>query len=389
VGVAASAPYPTGGRIDIDRTETWSQALLLEVVCHELGHALGLPHSNNNASIMFPTTTGRTVIDPESTDTIRSMYRWQAQRPLTDRGSTDGPSLGLVGTAGFTSGSYDLCSVWTGVVGDSKLYTSTLGLDGWSPQRVIPNVGSSHRPGLCSISVPAPDGSFRTGLFMAWKGARNDANLYWSRSSDGMGWEPQTRVDFAGTTCGPAVANFDGTIVMAWKGIDGDAKLYWSELEAGGFRTQHLVNDVGTTDTPALVFYLNRLWMFWKGIDGDANVYYSSRTKGTDWSPQQRVACVFTVNLGKSGVEVGYLPIGTTAGVAATLRGTRVLLAWKGVTGDSKIYFSYFDGTEFTGQVAIPDRGTSTTPGLCTLDGTTYMLWKGVGGDTGLYMSQL
>ena len=71
------------------------------------------------------------------------------------------------------------------------------------------------------------------------------------------------------------------------------------------------------------------------------------------------------------------------------MRGNRILLAWKGVEGDSAIWFSLFENNEFSGQVTVPNVGTSVGPSVVQANGSTFMAWKGVDGDSGIYWTRL
>jgi len=63
-GVLAHAFYPRfGGDIHFDDDEMYTSASskginLLQVAVHEIGHSLGLGHSNVRGAIMFPSYTG-------------------------------------------------------------------------------------------------------------------------------------------------------------------------------------------------------------------------------------------------------------------------------------------------------------------------------------------
>ena len=126
--------------------------------------------------------------------------------------------------------------------------------------------------------------------------------------------------------------------------------------------------------------------MFWKGVEGDDLVYWSSidNQPGAIWQPQRVVS--YVENETEGGV---WRNIGNSNGPSATVRGNRILLAWKGIPGDSVIYFSLFDGNEFTGQINVAGVGTSQGPGVCTIGGITHMLWKGVQGDNTIWWSTL
>jgi hypothetical protein len=47
------------------------------------------------------------------------------------------------------------------------------------------------------------------------------------------------------------------------------------------------------------------------------------------------------------------------------------------------------DGNQFSGQVSVPDVGTSAGPAVLAANGSTIMAWKGVRGDSGIWWSTL
>lgn len=391
-GVAGSAHFPEDGSVFFDSAEMWNPTSLRAVALHEIGHVLGLSHSNRPGGTMYPYSSGAQTIDAESRDAIEAMYGWQPQRPLRDRGTSSRATLSKTSYMNFSGRWETPVMAWKGVEGDPGIYWAALG-DDWSPQSRVPGVGCSFSPALAEIPIPGSP-TWETGVMMAWKGVEDDQGLYWTRML-GAAWERQRNVPGVGSSAAPALAQLDGRrVLMAWKGIHDDQGIYWSIYD-GAERWyprddpnvhQENVHGVGTTDSPALVVFDGLLYMFWKGIEGDATVWWSSIDFAHDpiWKPQRRVEYFEYETTGGSP-----LAIGTTGGVSATVRGDRILLAWKGVEGDSCIYFSRFQDGEFSGQIQLSDFGTSVGPSVVQANGRTYMAWKGVEGDSVIYWSVL
>lgn len=83
----SSGGFPNKSRIWLDQTEKWSTFQIQEedkidiflVLIHEIGHALGLSHSSNRNSIMFPifehnVGTQLPVISNEDVERLRMLY---------------------------------------------------------------------------------------------------------------------------------------------------------------------------------------------------------------------------------------------------------------------------------------------------------------------------
>ena len=51
-----------------------NDAELYEISLHEVGHALGLGHSDNPADIMYPTTHGQTFLSENDLNNLKQIY---------------------------------------------------------------------------------------------------------------------------------------------------------------------------------------------------------------------------------------------------------------------------------------------------------------------------
>jgi hypothetical protein len=384
-GVAASAPYPEHGRLYFDSNETWTRELLRSVALHEMGHALGLSHSNSPTSLMYPFDIGATEIDAETRDALRRLYGWQPQTPLTDRATSDRPSMAVATSMSFTFAISTLHMVWKGSGDDQRLFESRFENNAWTPQELIEGTFfSAQSPALAPFSITLPDGTPAPALIMAWRGAGDNRNLFYSTNA-GTSWTTPKKLPDRASSYRPALATFSGATRMAWRGSLDDQGIYWSTLGSEGWGPQENIRERGTSHSPSLVLFQDKLYMFWKGIEGDSLVYYSWIDAANPiWRPQRIVAYPDTQTSG--GV---FRNIGSSHGPSATLDGDRILLAWKGAQEDQGIYFSLFDGDEFTGQIRVAGVGTSQGPAVCNISGVTHMAWKGVEGDNVIYWSTM
>lgn len=173
---------------------------------------------------------------------------------------------------------------------------------------------------------------------------------------------------------------------MAWKGADEDAGIYYAVFDGRLWGSQLRIRGIASSDGPALAAVGNRLYLVWKGIEGDAKIYYSWLEDSPDsiWQAQQVAA--FTDSAVDGNILVAF---GTSHGPAAIDRGDQLAMAWKGIPGDSGIWFASFRDNEWSGQIQIPNVGTSDTPCITVLNGRVYVAWKGANDDARIYYSWL
>jgi hypothetical protein len=86
-------------------------------------------------------------------------------------------------------------------------------------------------------------------------------------------------------------------------------------------------------------------------------------------------------------VERQGVGVGTSYGPALAVFNRRLYAAWKGVNGDSRMFWSSFDGTNWSSEQQGVGVGTSHGPALAAFNGRLYAAWKGVAGDSRMFWS--
>ncbi len=216
---------------------------------------------------------------------------------------------------------------------------------------------------------------FNNRLFMAWKGGE-DRGIWTADtaypSDNNLFLDPQRNIPNIGTSVGPSLAVFGNRLFMAWKGVEGDQGV-WTSSTADGINwiPQRNIPNIGTSVGPSLAVFWGspfhivprhtKLFMAWKGMEGDQRIWYSLSDDGINWYPQQSIP-----NIGSSfGPSASSLKIGADY---------VMVMAWKGMEGDTRIWTNTFDGTHWTPQRSL-DGGiaqlsfyTSVGPSLTSWD---------------------
>jgi len=173
--------------------------------------------------------------------------------------------------------------IWKGVGNDESIYFASMGTDGtWSTAGssasppTIPNTGTSTSPSLAA---------FNGWLYAAWKGSGSDQKIYYASMDTGENWSPQQQPaksdPYPSTDSSPSLAAFgDEKLYLAWKGVGSDDHIWFSDSSDGETwspQTKFVLPGL-TTRSPALAYFNNCLYNVYSGSpnasDAD-NILYS------------------------------------------------------------------------------------------------------------------
>jgi hypothetical protein len=199
--------------------------------------------------------------------TSKDGLNWTAQKELTDRASTFGPSLAGVDGHGAVM-------AWRGL-NQANIWVST-SKDGinWSPQKELKDRASQSAPAICGTAQ-------NSGLYaMIWRGLDQN-NLWVSNSKDGLNWSAQKEITTSATVDSPGITHSDqldgGVFYAGWHGLNApnNPDIFVSESKDGLTYTPQADTKMKSQNGPALTPAGGGLLMAFRGADKN-NIFVSN-----------------------------------------------------------------------------------------------------------------
>lgn len=232
----------------------WTGVELFPLVLHEIGHALGLQHSNEPWSVMYPfygMNWPPHAIDDETKQLLRDLYGWQLGEFPEARVAQSSPALAVTGTPTTQAHTWDetVHMVWLSIVGAPTLWYSDSNDHGstWGAPRRL--TAPEHAGPDFGVALAASSRS-RNTLALAWAG--RDRQLWFCPD---VTWpllhlEPR-KLEGHSSDARPALAICGDQMYLAWKS-NGDSRVWWSVYSQGAWAAAQALYGAATEFAPAL-----------------------------------------------------------------------------------------------------------------------------------------
>lgn len=159
-------------------------------------------------------------------------------------------------------------------------------------------------------------------------------------------------------------------LYIAYRGIPEDPNLRLSAFTGRGpvphFVQLRVLSDRASWEGPALAAFGGKLYMAWRGgTEDDQRLFWASaelHQNDLQWSEQRELT-----------------DRGSSWQPTMAVHRDRLFMAWRGVNDDQQIFWATFDGSNWSLQQVLDDRGSfQGGPALAEFDGELVMAWRGV-----------
>lgn len=297
---------------------------------------------------------------------MASTYTWSNDKLLPNNSN----AFGLSGSPALAVFNDVLYCVRQGRGNSGWTWCATFDGTSWSEDKLIPNndnaFGVSGSPALAV---------FNNKLYCIRQGRGDSGWLWCASTSDGTNWSEDalipTNANAFGLSDSPALAVFNNRLYCAREGR-GDSGWVWcaSTSDGASWSEDALIpnsgNAYGTSGGPALAVYNNKLYCIREGRGNSGQLYWAT-FDGTKWSEDKILP-------NKNS------PYGTSGRPGLAVFDNKLFCINEGRGDSGELYWSAFDGTNWSGDNLLPCSGTSGPPALAVYNNKLYCIREGKGG---------
>ena len=179
-----------------------------------------------------------------------------------------------------------------------------------------------------------------------------------------------------------------------WDGVNRPSislEMITAELAAGRPIAVDIAWNAGGQHCIAIAGVLNNLLLILDPVTGESVHPYETFPANYNGGAMIRSYCLTKRSPGLEGgkwsAEQPGVGTGSSVGPALAVFNGKLVAAWKGVEGDTRMFWSTFDGTGWSPEQPGVGTGTSNGPSLAAYNGRLFAAWKGVEGDTRMFWS--
>jgi reprolysin-like metallo-peptidase family M12B/IPT/TIG domain-containing protein len=270
-----------------------------------------------------------------------------------------------------------------------------------------PTVNTSASPSAITIA---------STTYVFYKGAGTDPGIYVTSSRQSIypgSWTLKRLPSAIGTSAAPSVAQLGGNIYVAYKGAGSDTNIYVARsiTETATWTMTKFPVGVNTSTGPKAFFYGNRFYVFYKSSGDDQRMFVERLADDAIWTPAEVGAGLADFKTSGNNTVPGIADLSSspkfqlpgTVNTSATPSAILVpifgldppsCVFYKGVAGDSRIWMILSSrgeinpATTWTQKPLPSPIGTSDAPSAVVTDRSIYVVYKGAGSDSTIYVAR-
>jgi hypothetical protein len=260
-----------------------------------------------------------------------------------------------------------------GIGGESmSLWYSVFDGTNWAPDTQV--LGTTRGGSNLDLASPPSAVAWAGGISVFHQGwlhtvpGAPDGHLWYTYSSDGAEWGPDTLGTPLGMSESPSAVVYNGLLYVFHQGFGGNGQLWYSVLDGANWGEDTQIQPLGMSGSPAAVAWAGGITVFHQGSDNNGQLWYTYSADGANWDPDTLISGRFISGSPSAVVYNGVLYIFYQGGNQYT----------------GQLWYTTYDGTNW-GENIIPNVVMSGSPSAVVWAGGITVFHHGFGDDGQLW----